>query len=861
MGFKTKFIVAALAALMLGTGCTKSSSSNSDNPSSSALTISGSLAIEGSTSSVSGFQASGKLTKASNSKFAVSDYKIACATFENTPKSCGGDVDSTGAFSVSCTGFSGVPFGCFVYHKTTYANYPITFNVNSGDDQSTVSVSGNVTATVNLDLETGTATAAATVAEGTETEISVDYTKVSNLDGVYSMAGAPYAQVSSKYTSEQLEFFKFIPCMMNNNNNSEPDLTQCLNGSPETGYNMMAQEMGGGGVELFASTDSSTTYLSAWDSGGARAACGNVETGFTWKISDGDSGNGMADVTFNLSGTDQSSLKTAVGSSVSSIISTYFPFLADGSSSSTAFAASCKFAGDLNGDFWNSTPEQVAACQADNTCFNGFGDAFGALQRYKFKKLWSEYAGTDAILGTVDYTGKLVNESGATLKYGYRAWDPNTNQPTIQEIAGINSSNVDDYRVDVGGCLQWPNWSDTSSTASKVATVVPVGEYVTWYTPNGEMKDKCRMSEKRLLYEDNTNGYIQIGTSKYKDINVFVDMGGGDFKETWNKVCQVGADGNSNGSIDDVNAPTTDIMMYPVDFDSTKIATEAQNRFNGGNPEQRKGIKLDAIYTMLTENHGGGGSGGNQTFWYWDMATNSGGQISCNDIKAPPSNTTSSVVWAKVEKAIQNTFDPWSLKGLLSCAMIGVANGEYDGDQANPASDANDDMDGSNAAKQPKTLAADYKDLNSNGLPDIVDDLKSNSCIPKFQMTSICSDDGYCESRVVCNSMTAANGGCDQAEPAGRFAKMKAEGLGSDKFRFFNRDERFENFFDPSSNKSKQCTRGESMTITTEDAISSPLSTSGVVRLAFGRVESKVCDGETAEVMAFPPMFMDFTKQ
>lgn len=857
MGYKTKILVAALASAMLGVGCSKSSSSSGDTPASTALTISGSLAIEGSTSSNTMAMSSLGLKLMGVNKFAVADYKIACATFEDVPQSCGGNVDTAGAFSVSCSGFKGVPFGCFVYHKTTYANYPITFNINSGDDQSTVSVSGDVSATVALDLETGTASAAATVAAGTTSTVTIDPAKVSNLEGTYTMAGAPYAEVSSKYTPEQLEFFKFIPCMMNNNGNSAPDLSTCINAGSDIGYNMMAQKMAGGAVQLYPNSDTAgVSYLSAWDGGsGARAACGNVETGFTWNVSDGNSGNGKADVTFDLSGADQTALKAAVSTSVGAIVTTYFPFLADGSAATDTFVSSCKYAGNLDMNFWNNTPDQVAACQADTTnCFNGFGDAFGALQRYKFKKLWDQFSGIDTILGAVDYSGKLVPTGSATLKYGYRSWDSTTNQPAIVEIAGLDSTNVDTYRVDVGGCIQWPDWSDTSSTASKVATIVPVGDYITFHSPNGDMKDKCRMSEKRLLYPD-TNGYIQVGSTLYKDINVFVDMGSGNFQETWNKVCQVGIDGNADGSIDNANAATTDIMMYPVDFDATKIASEFQNRFNGGSQEQRKGIKLDAIYTMLTDSGDSGGNP-NPNFWYWDMTTNTGGQVSCNDIKSPPAGTASSVVWAQVEKAMKNTFDPWSLKGLLACAMIGVANGEYDGDQTNPASDTNDDMVGS-----PKTLTAEYKDTDSNGLPDIVDSLRANSCIPKFQMSSFCSDDGFCESRVVCNSLTAANGGCDQAEPAARFARMKTEALGGDKFRFFNREERFENFFDPSTNKSKQCTRGEAMTITTEDAVTTAPTTGQSIRLSFGRVESEVCDGETANVNAFPPMYMDFTKQ
>ncbi len=833
--------------------CSKKGSSGS-SAETSALTIAGSLSLSGDSSS-SG-QTSAKLTSAkisSNNKlyssissFSVSGYKVACATFEDVPKACGGDVnETTGAFSMSCSGFSSVPFGCFVFNTTTFANYPITFNINSGDEQTSVTIAGNLSASIVLDLDAGVASAAATVTQSQVNQIAIDSTKLSNIDGIYSMTSAPYSEVSSKYSIDQLGFFKMVPCLFGGQSGPNgPDFTACAGGTSEAGYNMIGEKMSGGSnIQLVFNTDSNNTpYLSAWDSSVGRLACGEIESGFSWKLDDG--ANGKPAINFDLSGADQATLKTAIQSSVDSMITNYFPFLQEGSGSSSNFVASCKFAVNLDHNFWNNTPEQVAACQ-NNTglvspekCFDGFGDAFGALHRYKFKKLWAQYNGTDPILGAVNFSSSIVS-SGAAVKYGFFGWDSNANQMAISEIAGVTSANIDDYRVDVGGCVQQPNWSQ-SSTGPQYETVVAVGEYITRYGPNGEIfKDKCKMSEKRLLYEA-TDGSLIIGSLKYKNIFIFVDTGSSNFQPANAKVCQVGIDGNDlDTNVDDLNAPSTEIMTYPIDFDNTRIAQEAQSRMNGGNQEQRKGMKLDAIYRLVASS-----DSGNQTsFFYRDPATGNGGELACSEIKNPSNAATT---WAKVDLAMKSVFDPDSLGSLLSCAMIGISSHVYK------------DVGG---VGQGPDLTSEYSDANNNNVPDIIDNLRLNSCLPKFQFTQVCSEDGFCEGKVICSSATAANGGCDKAEPVARFGRMKVEALGGDKFQFFNKEERYENFFDPGSNKSKQCTRSEMMTIKTESALTNAVASGQKVRMALGRVESKVCEGSSSEVMTIPPVFMDFTKQ
>jgi hypothetical protein len=827
--------VGVVVSTLAFVGCSKPNSTDSASGAASAVSISGALAVSGSSSA-------NIIQPMSYDKFAVSDYKIACVTFELIPNPCSGDVAADGAFNLSCSGYAGVPFGCFVYHKTSYANYPITFNIDSGGDQKSVAISGAMTATVNLDLETGTAAAAAAVTSGTETEVAVDTSALANIDGTYAMGGAPWAEVEGKFSLEQLEFFKTVPCFFGNQN-GPPDFNTCR-GTAQAGYEAMAQKMSGGAVQLVSGSDADGAFMSAWQAG-ARAACGNVESGFTFKIGDGNSGNAQADVTFDLSGTTQSGLKTAMGTSIGTVLTNWFPFLVDGGGSSSAsFTATCKYAIDLGPDFFNNTPEQVSACQSSSSCFDGRGDAMGALHRYKFAKLYAQFSGTDPILGAVNFSANTVAEN-ATKKYGYRTWS--NGAESIAEIAGLTDSNIDDYRVDVGGCIQWPDWSSATPGQQMLATIVPVGDYVSYFGPNGQKTtNKCTFSEKRLLYQDNANGYIQIGANKYKDINVFVQSGSA-FKETWNKVCsiEVDQDGNS-GTTGDIR---TEVMTYPVDFDSTKIASEMGNRENGGSPEQKKGMAMDAVYQLLTSDEGWNE---NRTFEFWNGTGK--GSVTCTEIKTKVTGEANQeAVWDKVGKAFESVHDPRTKAQLLNCALIAVASDNFD------AVDQDDDTNVDNP-KADFPAGVEYRDMNSNGLSDIVETLKANSCIPKFQFASICSDDGFCSNRVVCNSMTEDNGGCDKADPAGRHAKMKAEGLGSNRFVFSNIDTRYESFFDPSSGKSKQCTRTEGMAMTTVDAVSA-LSAGQSMRMTMERVESKVCDGETSEVMAFPPIYLDFTKQ
>lgn len=829
-------LVATLALAMLGTGCSKSSSSGGGGGD-SALTISGTLSIAGSSSSSSAY--SFMKLFGQNDAFAVTDYKIACATFEDIPKACGGDVGSDGTFSVSCSGFSSVPFGCFVFNSSTFANYPITFNINSGTDQKSVNVSGNVAATIELDLETGVATAAATVASDAKEEIAVDSGKLSNIDGKYAMAGAPYSEVSVRYTDEQKKFFTRVPCMMGPNNGQGA----CTPVTAEQGYNNLAQNMSGGIVELYSSTENSKSYLSAWDGSGGRAACGNKESGFTFSIDDGAQGQNA--VTFDLSGSTQATLQSALGSSIGTVLSQWFPFLVDSGNGSTYNPTiTCKYAANLDGDFWNNTPEMVQKCQNDNNCFNGNGDAFGALQRYKFKQLFNGgYSTSDNVLGAYDYRGKTVSSS-ASVKYGYRTWT--NGSTTINEVTLENGRTLESYRVDLGGCIQWPNWQDTSSTEPKYATIVPVGDYVKYYDGAGKVtKEKCRMSEKRLLVEA-TDGYLMVGQLKYRDLNIFVDLGSGNFQETFTKVCEVDRDGDTSTAND------KDILGFPADFTDANVKSQYNNQQNGGSAEQKKGMAMDAVYQLLTSD-ASEFSGNDVTFYYWDRSSNNGGQVACSEIKrggapsgvGPGNASEQTATWNKVKKAFDSVNDPWSKSRLLNCAMIAVANGKFAG---------------VNSGGVP-SLGNSYKDVDGNGLSDVVDNLKVNSCIPKFQLTQVCTDEGYCSPRVVCNSMTAANGGCDKAEPTARFAKMPAEALGGDKYTFMQVEYRYENYFDPTTNKSKQCTRTNSMALTTVNALASTIATGQKMRLSMERVESTVCDGESSKVMSIPPMFMDFTKQ
>jgi hypothetical protein len=353
------------------------------------------------------------------------------------------------------------------------------------------------------------------------------------------------------------------------------------------------------------------------------------------------------------------------------------------------------------------------------------------------------------------------------------------------------------------------------------------------------------MSEKRLLYEAN-DGYLQVGATKYKDINIFIDLGTGqnsNWQETFNKVCEVTFDPDGN------SGPTnsyTDIMSYPADFSATTIQNQFKDRENGGSADQKKGMAMDAVYQLLTS-EAGNFSDDNRQFYYFDRSDNSNPNksIACSEIKNP-NPTDAATTWSKIKIAFDSTFDPWSKSQLLNCLLIGVGSSKYES-----ISEVTTAISSNRTA---------YGDANNNKVTDVVDTLKANSCIPKFQFTQVCTDEGFCSGRVVCNSMTAENGGCDKAEPAGRFAKMPAEALGGDRFTFMNVEERYENFFDPSANKSKQCTRTNAMAITTVNALTSAPATGQKLRLSMERVESGVCDGEQSKVMSLPPMFMDFTK-
>lgn len=887
MGLKTKIFIAALSALMLGTGCSKSSSSGDSpsTPTSTALTISGSLGIgaSGSTQSkIGSFKASSGNVNALSSKFSTASYRVACVTLETVPQSCGGDVAADGAFSVSCDGFAGKPFGCFVFHKTSFATYPIVFNVSGSEEKTIASNSGTISATIVVDTETGTAKASATLPTGStgSTGISATLADIQMLEGNYKMGPAAWSDVSSYFTTEDSSILTSVIQFGVNANQCPAGSTpvqenmgwsECsfLPTSAQQAYNFRtcefmshdgscfssvvtngdyvaptADQINSGGEAVYFSAVEDANgklFMGAWQSESARNVCGSSpDLAPTWKIS-----NGTTDVSLDFSGSTSSTLISSLETSLNNAITSYsLGMLNDigqsGGSDISSGDVVCKYAVDLDPGFWNVSPEAVTACQSESGCssLSGGGD-FDRVMRYRMGAL---YAGTDvssAVAGIKAIFGNMVdlnfsdnsiadNDSNYTVKYGtWGGWDSVNNKPSLVAVSDPNSV----IRLDLGGCVQWNN--------SGNPTIVPVGDYIEYVMPDGsKMQDKCRYSENRLVVQDDS-GYLVVSDVKYKEVTLYLEANADSSiqKQTWTKACEITYNSSSM------------VQFFPVDMTSNDIVTEFNSRRNGGTAEDKAGMKFGILYELIAgRDIGEQGINDSESFYGFDGSNSF--QLKCSEIVAgAATNPTrdATAVWNQIGSLFDRPFNgPHQLAKVFSCALIGIQSGVYTGQTGLPTG-----VEGQAA----------FADGNSNNIPDIFDSLKTNSCMPQFQMTRICTKEGCGEPKVICNSVTAANGGCDNADPSGRHALLKVTPLGNGRYDLFNKDERYDFYYDPENNSGKQCTRTELMTITNQTAATSTVATGASLFMQFAMSETKVCDGETGEAGAAPKTFMQFVKQ
>jgi hypothetical protein len=307
-----------------------------------------------------------------------------------------------------------------------------------------------------------------------------------------------------------------------------------------------------------------------------------------------------------------------------------------------------------------------------------------------------------------------------------------------------------------------------------------------------------------------------------------------------------------------------------------QIVTDMNQRMSGGSATDKKGMMFEMIYRLLAPDDGPGGElsiRDDQSFYYWVRSGSggTGGQTTCleltgrkltdpndsNSAKLALSAAEASTAFGKIKALFDRPNDPWQMSKVLSCTMTGIASGRFD------------DLDGTGTVTADETKVATIKaqmtgwtDTNTNNVPDVIDTVSSNSCLPKVQITRICdATEGCGEPKAICTSVTADNGGCDKADPANRHALMKATGVGNGLYVFFSKDERFEFSFDPFTNSGKQCARTEQMIIKNESPVTAALNSGDDLLLTFINKSTKVCEGEEPTSEAEPKEFMKFIKQ
>lgn len=877
---KGLFAVSLLAGFI---GCTKGkvAEDSTGGGDSSTLTIAGTMSVlqSGSalTNQIKVMGANGNVRWR-----ALSDYRLACATFETIPSACGGAVANDGSFSVNCDGFAEKPFGCFIYHTSTYESYDLVFNVDGEENQIMTAGAGTMSAAISIDTETGVAQTDVELPNNTAvTTPTVTASDISDFDGVFHLGPAPYSAVSSKLTTVEQAALRAKVTFWKNGQNCPTGSTQSADyqdkcewtpTTAEQGYNfiscrmMMGNEatcvtavltnavqypstsdIGTNGMPIYfkSGTDAnSKPILTVWPTQANQQSCGSNLAAPSWKLSDG--AGGQPDVTINMgtSSTSAATILSNLNTSLSTAINQWFPILNaldNGNGSGTTYSVqasdvTCKFGYDLPPEFQMMSPTQVAACQADNSnggCASMAHDNnyFDALWRYKQAKLFAgaTIAANDPIFGNttqMNLADYVKAEADVTVGAGvWGGWDQQTQQPTITEVNGASM-------MDVGGCISWGDGSQNSQPK-----VVAVGKYYSMWNGHEYVNEKCRFSEKRLLVAGTAQegAWLDIegdnSTQLYRDAFPIIKWTASSVnykKMVWGKTCGINADGQAGIDF---------IEQYPHDETASNIATNFNNRMNGGSQQDKDGLKLRVMMNLLNSKDGGASVDSNSTFHYFNHQSHQNEEISCLELANPADTTdpgTAADAFDRMGEIVHSTGDH-DMARAMACFLSGIGNQHYesvDFTQFEPF-----DTNGKRIV---------YVDSDNNNIPDIIERVASNSCIPQVQVTRICNDSGCGEARPLCTDFSAANGGCHEANPISRMAMLKVTQVDTGKYTFSQKEEWYDFQYDHRTNTSKQCTNMKMLTINNDTSVTSAPSTGDALLMMFNEKSSEVCDGQEA---------------
>lgn len=830
---------------------------------------------------------------------ALSDYRLACATFESIPSACGGSVANDGSFSVSCDGFAEKPFGCFIYHTSTYESYDMVFNVEGEENQIMTAGAGTMSAAISIDTETGLAqTEVELPAEQVVQAPTVTASDISDFDGIFYLGPAPYSSVSSKFTTVELAalrapitFWTQTTCPTGSTADQQnPNKCSWTPATAQQGYDFSACRMmsnddaqcaqsamagsvtfpsttqikNGMGMPVYfkSSADAnSKPFLSVWPSEANYQACGSNDQALVWKLSDGT--GGQPDVTINMgtSSTSAATLLSNLSTSLSSAIDQWFPILKaldGGNGSGTTYTVqasdvTCKFGYDLPPEFQMMSPEQVTACQADTSnggckSYAHDNNYFDALWKYKQAKLFAGATinANDPIFGNttqINLADFVKNDSDVTLAAGvWGGFDNQTQQPTITEVTGASM-------MDVGGCISWKDMSDPNS----VSKVVEVGKWYKVWEGNNYVPRKCDFSQKMLLVAGTSQegAWIDLpndsSTQLYREAFPIIKWTASSVnysKMVWGKACGINADGNAGVDF---------IEQYPHDETKANIATNFNNRMNGGSQQDRDGLKLRVVMNLLNSKDGGSNVDASSSFHYYNNQSHQQETITCRELADPADNTdsgTAAQAFDRMGEIVHSTGD-YNMAKAMACFLSGVGNGNYESVDFSSFTPLNtlgkrqayfdctdDNGDGD--------CTDNGESMTGNNVPNIIEKVSANSCIPQVQVTRICTDSGCGEVRPLCTDFSAENGGCHDANPISRMALMKVTQVDTGKYTFSQKEERYEFQYDHRTNTSKQCTYMNMLTINNETAVTAPPASGDAIVMMFNEKKSEICDGQEA---------------
>ncbi|OFZ39896.1 MAG: hypothetical protein A2504_17715 [Bdellovibrionales bacterium RIFOXYD12_FULL_39_22] len=799
----------------------------------------------------------------------TSDFSISCVTLEIAPSACTEDVAADGAFELTCDGFKGKYYGCFIY-KADFSFYqPIVFIETSGEGNGESKLNGEENASVSLVIDASTGDVVATyeyVAPVVETaeDLAPSATAAAQFTGTYEFSCPAFSTISSKLMLNQKRWLeKFADMAIDGKACLESDEAAAYaaahpgEDNPEMNYCWQQDKdpwFAANNSELFAGA----TYLAlkaAMDGAGTTAARLAIkdEIGYLFACTEmgGKSGKSGMSMYFHptnaINGTDYAHMgawnsKTAYetcGSVEKDFTWQYsdgtdtvaLDFLADATTNQEMMnnlAVGSDGSSGLQGviDQWFpvldalSKPLDAARtvdtleCKyvkqwPENFWLNSFGqissDAYGTV--YEAADACTVWTETDGSWGQ-EAAPCLFSEAEVS---GFASYELRKDASGMVTYVSTVGKTVYENQY-IEACFSWNTfWSSNTENP-----VIPKGGKIVECRQWGEagcieeVEELCGPNRyMRLSLVANSSGRLQnlrVGDLAAANYNL-VEYG--KLEGTWLRSVY---DKLCKADFYETATPantSTEYRQYPRFMSNDDISAELTRRYT--NQKGDEGKKFGAIFELLRSDDGPAGSGVREEF----QATNIDGTFWFWD---PTTGMGSGVAAADIKDgtadpdavrlAFQNSWGQWDAARIFVSVLEGLKVNE-----GGPM--------GTGLTVAYGGDVGDYSNYTTTFI-NILD----NSCLPSIRVEQACtanasssntgtdSDNGggmgnyTCVAKAFCDDFNAELGGCEDANPQNRGTLLTFAKLSDEIYEMFEfRTESYSNWeYTCSKNGGKECT-------------------------------------------------------